>query len=417
MSDEMHTAIRLVVFLLGLMSAASPTRAAEVEVLHYWISPSESAAVAVLRKEFEARGGQWSDRPVADAQTARRTMISRGVDGIQPAVMHWIGSIEEIKQLVDFGIARPLTDQSSASPGVLPPTIIPRIGRDGVAYLAPLAVHSENWLWFNAEVFAAQGLEPPETWEELVDVAAKLQAAGINPIVSNPGGWEIQVLIRTMISDTYLDEGYFAIWDEDWRKAAVHPAVGKLIDRLVALKPFVHPPTEKGNWDKSTGDLMDGTAAMQFMGDWVKGEFFRRGLEPGKDIGCIRLPGADRLLIVGVDGFLFAPTTEADVRAAQDLFAATVLDPEVQLAFSRVKGSVPARIDIAPDRLDPCARVVWEAMKEDLIAPHGPRLPDHSGLAGPRLFALMTEFLSDPAFDEVAFRSAIDKVIADPTIP
>lgn len=395
---------------------AGSTRAAEMEVLHYWTSPAESAAVAVLREAYEARGGFWFDRPVADNKTARQTMIDRGVDGIPPAVMHWIGSITDIQQLADLGIVRPLGDPGLVSGETVPEMIRTRIGRDGVFYLAPLAVHSENWLWYNAKVLSDAGLAPPKSWEELIAVAAALSARGVTPIVSNVEGWEIQVVVRTLMTEAYLDADYRTLTEADWRAGLRHPAFLRLVGRLAALKPYIRPPRHPGGWSAGTEDVMDGAAAMQFMGDWVKGEFVRRGLEPGVDIGCVWLPGPDRMVLVGVDGFMFSPRTDPDETAAQDLFAEVVMDPEVQIAFSAVKGSLPARSDVAPERLDPCAREVQRAFAEKRVAPRGPRLASHDSAAGPKLLGLLTDFLADPAVDEAELGRRLDALAADRSI-
>ena len=39
----------------------------EVEVLHWWTSGGEAAAIKVLVEDFKAHGGKWTDMPVAGA--------------------------------------------------------------------------------------------------------------------------------------------------------------------------------------------------------------------------------------------------------------------------------------------------------------------------------------------------------------
>ena len=48
------------------MPAATAARAAEnVEVLHWWTSGGEAAALDVLKKDLESKGITWTDMPVA----------------------------------------------------------------------------------------------------------------------------------------------------------------------------------------------------------------------------------------------------------------------------------------------------------------------------------------------------------------
>ena len=57
------TAIAAVMMTLGGMTA---TKAAEgVEVLHWWTSGGEAAALDVLKKDLEGTGISWTDMPVA----------------------------------------------------------------------------------------------------------------------------------------------------------------------------------------------------------------------------------------------------------------------------------------------------------------------------------------------------------------
>ena len=44
---------------------AAPSFADEVEVLHWWTSGGEAAALDVLKKNLESQGVTWKDMPVA----------------------------------------------------------------------------------------------------------------------------------------------------------------------------------------------------------------------------------------------------------------------------------------------------------------------------------------------------------------
>ena len=62
---------------------AAPSLAAEVEVLHWWTSGGEAAALDVLKKNLESQGVTWKDMPVAggggeQAMTALRARVTAG---------------------------------------------------------------------------------------------------------------------------------------------------------------------------------------------------------------------------------------------------------------------------------------------------------------------------------------------------
>ena len=69
------------VFVSGLTLAAHA--AEQVEVLHWWTSGGEAAALDVLKKKLESQGVTWKDMPVAGgggeaAMTALRARVTAG---------------------------------------------------------------------------------------------------------------------------------------------------------------------------------------------------------------------------------------------------------------------------------------------------------------------------------------------------
>ncbi len=69
-------------FALG-MAATTAHAEPQAEVLHWWTSGGEAAAVKVLMEEFEENGGTWTDMPVAGgggdaAMTALRARVLSG---------------------------------------------------------------------------------------------------------------------------------------------------------------------------------------------------------------------------------------------------------------------------------------------------------------------------------------------------
>src|SRR6185437_11362512 len=64
-------------------SFALVAHADEVEVLHWWTSGGEAAALDVLKQDLESKGVTWSDMPVAGgggeaAMTALRARVTAG---------------------------------------------------------------------------------------------------------------------------------------------------------------------------------------------------------------------------------------------------------------------------------------------------------------------------------------------------
>jgi glucose/mannose transport system substrate-binding protein len=55
----------------ALVASMSVSSAQEVEVLHWWTSGGEAAALNVLKQDLEGKGIGWADMPVAGDCSAR----------------------------------------------------------------------------------------------------------------------------------------------------------------------------------------------------------------------------------------------------------------------------------------------------------------------------------------------------------
>ena len=61
--------------------AASSASATELEVMHWWTSGGEAAAVKEIADAFNATGNTWVDAAIAGGDNARPVMLSRIVGG------------------------------------------------------------------------------------------------------------------------------------------------------------------------------------------------------------------------------------------------------------------------------------------------------------------------------------------------
>ena len=122
------------------------------------------------------------------------------------------------------------------------------------------------------------------------------------------------------------------------------------------LQAYVDAASPGRNWNDATALVITGRAGLQIMGDWAKGEFIAAGQAPEREFGC--QPGVvpDSPYLIQGDVFVFPKTDDAGQQAAQRLLAQVVDRRDVQLAFNRVKGSIPVRVDAAADGFDACAR-------------------------------------------------------------
>ncbi len=77
------------VSLVCLMAVPAVAQETKAEVIHWWTSGGESAAVKVFADEFKKAGGTWQDSAVAGGANARTAAINRTVGGNPPTAMQF----------------------------------------------------------------------------------------------------------------------------------------------------------------------------------------------------------------------------------------------------------------------------------------------------------------------------------------
>ena len=92
--------------VIGLAFGASQARAAEeVEVIHWWTSGGEAAALQVLRGNLEKEGVAWKDAAIAGGggDQARTVLQARMAAGDPPTAMQMLGLV--VQDWADAGRA------------------------------------------------------------------------------------------------------------------------------------------------------------------------------------------------------------------------------------------------------------------------------------------------------------------------
>ena len=91
-------------------ASAAPPKA---EVMHWWTSAGESAAVHVFADAFNKAGGQWTDNAIAGGETAIAAEISRVTGGNPPTAMQ-LPTGKQLDDLVAQNLLSNLDDLAAA---------------------------------------------------------------------------------------------------------------------------------------------------------------------------------------------------------------------------------------------------------------------------------------------------------------
>ena len=345
--------------LTSMLALAVPADAADLraEVIHWWTSGGESAAVKVFADQFQAAGGTWVDTAIAGGANARTAAINRTVGGNPPTAMQF-NTGKQFDDLVENELLASVDAQAAAQnwKAILPPSFLQAVTRTGHEYAVPVNIHGQNWLFYSTEALAKSGVQPPTNWDDLFQVLDKVKAAGLIPLAfSGQKNWERNLFNNIMVGRGGRDL-FVAFWGKRDTAVVKGPEFRKIAETFQRLHGYVDPGSPGRNWNDATNLVIQGKAAMQFMGDWAKGEFTAAGQVPGKEYGCTVLSDHGIAYVMGGDVFVFPRLNDANQTRAQQLLARVLLEPDTQIKFAQKKGSIPVRLDVDTTSLDVCAR-------------------------------------------------------------
>jgi glucose/mannose transport system substrate-binding protein len=342
---------------LGLSSVASAADNKEVQMLHWWTSGGEAAALNVIKQHVAKEGYTWKDVPVAGggggaAMTTLKAMVAAGNPPTASQILgYYAMDYAEDGKLADI---TPLAQKGDWAK-VVPTALQKFTTSDGKWGAVPVNIHSVNWIWVNKAVMEKIGGTEPKNFDELIALLDKAKAAGVIPLALGGQPWQEATMFDSVVASTGGTDFYKKAFVDLDESALKSDTMKKSFDNLAKLRDYIDPNYAGRDWNLATAMVIKGDALLQVMGDWAKGEFKAAGKEAGKDYLCYRFPGTDGSVFYNTDMFAFFQVS-ADRKAAQLALAEATMNPEVQVEFNVLKGSVPARMDVPDTAFDICGK-------------------------------------------------------------
>ena len=380
------------------LSSAQVAAENSVEVMHFWTSGGEAAALGVIRDKVVDAGIEWQDAPVAGGggDQAKTALQARIAAGDPPAAMLMLG-----QNIIDWANEGLLGDVNNVAEAEGWDDVLPQAVQDfnkinGAYVAAPTNVHRTDMIWASKAAFDKIGADYPTTWAEFNALAPRFLEAGIVPVAHGGQAWQEAYMFEALVLGVGGADFYREAFVDLDLEALRSDTMQSVFAQMAEIRDMVDEDFSGRDWNLATAMVINGEAAMQIMGDWAKGEFTNAGQVAGDDFACIPVPKVDDGgFVYLVNSLSFFAQPDADAASAQATLASAIMDPEVQVAFNQAKGAIPARTDADFSALDACA----QATAADLSASDaaGTAVPTFAGThaAGASVVGAATDVVTE----------------------
>jgi glucose/mannose transport system substrate-binding protein len=362
-------------------TSATGAKAGQVEVFTWWASGSEKlgldAMVGVFNKQHPEI--KFINGAVAGgAGSAAKDLLQTRLQAKNPPDTF---QAHAGKEIADYIAAGQLQDVSNLYDefglrNAFPPDLLKLLTVGGKIYSVPSDIHRANMVWANPAVLTAAGLDPKATYATMADwfkALDKVKAAGKTALSVAAPWTQVQLLENALLADLGAAKytGLFS-GTTDWKGSDVTAAIAD----YAKLLSYTNTDRDGLDWPDATQQVIDGKAAFNVMGDWAAAAFVEQKKVAGTDYIYFPTPGT-----VGVFDFLadsFTLPVGAPNPAGAKAWLQTVGSADGQLAFNKIKGSIPARSDAKPSDYSEYQQTAIKSFGQDTIVPslaHGAATP------------------------------------------
>lgn len=363
------------VLAAGTLSACSPGGGEnEVTTLSFFQFKGEALAdFEQIIDEFEAENPDIRiiQNQQQDADTAIRTLLvkDRAPDVITLNAGPSIGELLQAGVFHDFS-GDPLL--GTINPAVQ--EIISELGNREGEVNALGYVNNADGIIYNRQIFEEQGLEVPETWDELIEVCEQLEAAGITPFygtLADP--WTVLPSFNGLGAYAAQD-GLFDEMREVGENAGADSSVSfqkdfqEVAERQAELFSYAQEGFRGRNYDDGNAAFARGEVAMYMQGVWALNPIEQAN--PDIDAGIFPYPASDdpddRLLVSGVDVAVMIGRDTPHKEEAQR-FVEFLFQPEIIERFAESQNMIPS-VEGAEWSSDPALQSVKPYFDDGRIA-------------------------------------------------
>lgn len=389
----MRTKLFLVLMLAAVIMAASCTRkktaepqAVEEEQITLTLGSwrvDDVDAWNSINAEFEKDNPgitvKFDPTNPPDYNATLRTQLETGTG----PDLFFVRSFAAGRELFDAGYIATLKDLPGLSGSFSEGSRAPWTTESGESYAVPIMAVSHG-IYYNKDVFADNGLDIPETWEDLMAHAQVLLDAGVTPFANGTkDAWDINevVMMQFIPSNIGGYEGRLAYLNGE--RQFNSDEIVTSFQQIKDMQPYLPSGFEAVSYYDAAQLFVQGQAAMMLDGSWSISGF-------KKDVTDFEwgvfyppaLSGQDQYVTFHIDAAIGANSSSANLEAAKTFLQWLQTSKFAGLLGNSLPGFFPLTAS-APTLSDPIAadfmafnskaagvdiRFVWEKL---LAAPSG----------------------------------------------
>ena len=379
----------------GAPSESGSASGSDAKSIRYLVEQPEDPATLKKLKAHIAQFAKSADLKIdvaAMPQDSMRTALQTQLrSGEGPDVFNWGSGPGYAGALAEAGMLYDLTDAYEKYKWPVYDFAKERVTFDGKTYGIPGEMETLG-LFYNKDLFAKIGVQPPESLADLQAAAKKIDAAGVTPLaVSDKEGWQGAHLLSMALASEVGSEGVGEMisGDTSWDNPAV-------VQSLQVWKDFQDAgylpksPTSVG-YDSANAMFYSGEAAMVPTGSWLISEI---ETNTSFDVGYIPFPGREEpgIFTGGLGSGPFVSAGTDKTAAAMKLMDFLASPAHGRWTVENLKTSPPGPIDSEKVDVSPLfAQVLDDTSK----------LAEGTGDLGYNIDVMETDVFNQAMFDGV----------------
>jgi raffinose/stachyose/melibiose transport system substrate-binding protein len=332
----------------------------------YWYltgAPGEKIRGDTVKRFNDAHKDTQID-DTAFQNDAYKTKIKTAIGAGEAPTIIWGWGGGTLRTYVENDQVEDLTSWFSQNPDVKKRLFSSAFGAatiDGKIYAMPAETVQPIVLYYNKKVFDDVGVEPPQSWDDIMALVPKFNSAGVAPIsLGGQSRWTNMMWLEFLFDRIGGPQVFQAVFDgkpNAWSQPAAIEGLTKAQDLVKAdgfIKGFSSIAAD-GNADQAL--LYTGKAAMMLHGSWCYGSMAAEGGDfvSSGSLGYMNFPPVeggkgDPTDTVGNPGqylSISSKATDKEKEVAKEFFSSAVLsDAEVKEWIDT--GNVPIVNGIAP---------------------------------------------------------------------